>query len=103
MGGVWIAREKIRLGYNTVNLPSNTTVDIVDELYRTAWKSGCKGLTIYRDGSRDGIMMKNGTEKTIDDYLKENNAQPRPKTLECEVVRFVNNKEKWIGFLGIYE
>ena len=45
----------------------------------------------------------NGSEKTIDDYLKENNAPKRPKTLECEVVRFVNNKEKWIGFLGIYE
>jgi len=88
----------------TINLPSNTTVEIVDELYRTAWKSGCKGVTVYRDGSRDGVMIKNnGSEKTIDDYLKENNAPTRPKTLECEVVRFVNNKEKWIGFLGIYE
>jgi len=88
----------------TINLPSNTTVEIVDELYRTAWKSGCKGVTVYRDGSRDGVMIKNnGSEKTIDDYLKENNAPKRPKTLECEVVRFVNNKEKWIGFLGIYE
>lgn len=87
----------------TINLPSNTTVEIVDELYRTAWKSGCKGVTVYRDGSRDGVMIKNGEEKTIEDYLKENNAPKRPKILECEVVKFVNNKEKWIGFLGIYE
>jgi len=86
----------------TINLPSNTTVEIVDELYKTAWKSGCKGVTVYRDGSRDGVMVKNGT-KSIEEYIKENNAPKRPKTLECEVVTFVNNKEKWIGFLGMYE
>ena len=85
----------------TINLPSNTTVETVDELYKTAWKCGCKGLTIYRDGCRTGVLIK--SDKTIEEYLKENNAQKRPKTIKCEIVTFVNNKEKWIGFLGIYE
>jgi len=87
----------------TINLPSETTEEVVGELYKTAWKSGCKGVTVYRDGSRDGVLIKDVDKKTIGDYLKENNAPRRPKTLECEVVTFVNNKEKWIGFLGMYE
>jgi ribonucleotide reductase alpha subunit len=88
----------------TINLPNEVTEETVDELYKTAWKAGCKGLTVYRDGSRDGVLIKNDdSKKTIEDYLKENNAPRRPKTLECDVVRFVNNKEKWIGFLGMYE
>jgi len=87
----------------TINLPNETTEKTVDELYRTAWKSGCKGLTIYRDGSRDGVLIKENNKKSINEYIKENNAQRRPKILECEVVNFVNNKEKWIGFLGMYE
>jgi ribonucleoside-diphosphate reductase alpha chain len=87
----------------TINLPNDTTEKTIDELYRTAWKSGCKGLTVYRDGSRSGVLIKDDNKKSITDYLKENNAPKRPKTLECEVVNFVNNKEKWIGFMGVYE
>lgn len=87
----------------TINLPESTTEKTVDELYKTAWKVGCKGVTVYRDGSRTGVLIKNDEKKNVLDVIKENNAPKRPKTLECEIVNFVNNKEKWIGFLGMYE
>jgi len=86
----------------TINLPNETTVDTVDKLYKTAWESGCKGVTVYRDGSRDGVLISND-KKDIKEEIKENNAVKRPNVLECEVVRFVNHKEKWIGFLGMME
>ena len=86
----------------TVNLPNNVTEDIVSKVYETGFKSGCKGMTVYRDGSRQGVIMSNeGTTQNIVPEVQENNAKPRPKRLECEVVRFTNNKEKWIGFLGL--
>jgi len=85
----------------TVNLPNSITEDVVSKVYEAGWKSGCKGITVYRDGSRQGVIMSN--EGTTSNVIleKENNAKPRPKRLECEIVRFSNNKEKWIGFLGI--
>jgi len=86
----------------TVNLPSNITEETVSKVYETGWKTGCKGITVYRDGSRQGVIMSNeGTTQNVVKDIKENNAKPRPKRLECEVVRFTNNKEKWIGFLGL--
>jgi len=86
----------------TVNLPENVTEDVVSKVYETGWKSGCKGITVYRDGSRQGVIMSNeGTTQNVVKDVKENNAKPRPKRLPCDVVRFINNKEKWIGFLGI--
>ena len=86
----------------TVNLPENVTEDIVSKVYETGWRSGCKGITVYRDGSRQGVIMSNeGTTQNVVQDVQENNAKPRPKRLECEVVRFTNNKEKWIGFLGL--
>jgi len=86
----------------TVNLPNNVTEEIVSKVYETGWSSGCKGLTIYRDGSRQGVIMSNeGTTQNVVKEPEENNAKPRPKRLECEVVRFTNNKEKWVGFLGL--
>ncbi|MBW3020072.1 adenosylcobalamin-dependent ribonucleoside-diphosphate reductase [Candidatus Woesearchaeota archaeon] len=81
----------------TVNLPNNVTEDIVSDVYETGWKSGCKGITVYRDGSRQGVIVANDKK----DDIFENNAAKRPKRLECEVVRFTNNKEKWVGFLGL--
>lgn len=107
----WV--EKVRMQGNiqkyvdhsisvTVNLPNNVTEDVVSKVYETGWKSGCKGITVYRDGSRQGVIMSNeGTTQNVAQDVKENNAKPRPKKLECEVVRFQNNKEKWIGFLGL--
>lgn len=85
----------------TVNVPQETTEEIVRKVYETAWESGCKGCTIYRDGSRTGVLISNDDIKTLEETLKENNAERRPKYLKCKISRFVNNKEKWIGFLGI--
>jgi len=86
----------------TVNLPNTVTEEIVSKVYETGWKSGCKGMTVYRDGSRQGVIMSNeGTTQNVVPEVVENNAKPRPKRLECEVVRFTNNKEKWVGFLGL--
>jgi ribonucleoside-diphosphate reductase alpha chain len=86
----------------TVNLPNSVTEEIVSKVYETGWKCGCKGLTVYRDGSRQGVIMSNeGTTQNVVSEPKENNAKKRPIRLECDVVRFTNNKEKWIGFLGL--
>jgi len=86
----------------TVNLPNNVTEEIVSKVYEMGWKSGCKGMTVYRDGSRQGVIMSNeGTTQNVVKEVQENNAKPRPKRLECEVVRFTNNKEKWVGVLGL--
>ncbi|MDR2511153.1 MAG: adenosylcobalamin-dependent ribonucleoside-diphosphate reductase, partial [Bacteroidales bacterium] len=80
----------------TVNLPADTTEQMVSEIYLTAWKSGCKGMTIYRDGSRDGVLVSNSDSK---EKQKPSEIKPssRPKVLEAEVLRFQNNKEKWIA------
>jgi ribonucleoside-diphosphate reductase alpha chain len=80
-------------------LPNNVTEELVSKVYEMGWSSGCKGMTVYRDGSRQGVIMSNeGTQNVV---TEENNSEPRPKRLECEVVRFTNNKEKWVGFLGL--
>lgn len=89
----------------TVNLPNDVDEALVNRLYIEAWRSGCKGCTIYRDGSRAGVLV--AVEKK-----KEEKPQPqpcsrpevtevRPQTLECDVVRFQNNKEKWVAFVGL--
>ena len=102
----------------TVNVPKETTEELVSQIYMTAWESGCKGMTIYRDGSRDGVLVSkdekkdgpstsSGTSKEAKGQdgarpndIHENSAPPRPKELECDVVRFQNNYEKWIAFVG---
>lgn len=86
---------------NTTNLPSNITKEEVDSLYVTAWKSGCKGLTIYRDGSRSGVLVS--TEENKINIFKENHAPKRPKILPADIMRFVNKGEKWIGVLGLLD
>ena len=87
----------------TINLPSDVSEDLVNELYVEAWKSGCKGCTVYRDGSRTGVLVS--TKK--DEKPAPCNCYPeitpkRPQELDCEVIRFQNNKEKWIAFVGIH-
>lgn len=87
----------------TINLPKDTSEDVVNELYKTAWHSGCKGCTIYVDGSRDGILLtKEKSNCNCKDFL-EKDAPKRPKMLPCKVIRFTNNKEKWIAAVGLYE
>lgn len=87
--------------HNTVNLPSDATEELVSKVYQTGWESGCKGLTIYRDGSRSGVLISKKEKKT--NNIIENNAPKRPKSLPCEIMRFTNKGEKWIGFLGLLD
>ena len=91
----------------TVNVPKETTEELVSQIYMTAWESGCKGMTIYRDGSRDGVLVAKEEKKETPQLeegrpndIHENSAPPRPRELECDVVRFQNNYEKWIAFVG---
>ncbi len=85
----------------TVNIPKETSKEIVREIYETAWKSGCKGCTIYRDGSRHGVLVSNDEQSTP--QFAETKAPKRPKKLEAEIVRFKNNREDWIAVVGMYE
>lgn len=83
----------------TINLPSDVTEELVKELYEKAWKCGCKGCTVYRDGSRSGVLVsisKKEETPTIQPHVIK-----RPNELEADVVRFQNNKEKWIAFVGL--
>ncbi len=84
----------------TVNLPSDVTEELVGQLYIEAWKSGCKGCTVYRDGSRAGVLVANKDKK----QAAPDGGMPakRPMELDADVVRFQNNKEKWIAFIGLY-
>ncbi len=83
----------------TVNLPSNVSEELVSDIYKKAWESGCKGMTIYRDGSRSGVLISKDTKEEKTKIL-ETQAPSRPKKLEADVVRFQNNNEKWIAFVG---
>jgi len=85
----------------TVNLPSDVTEELVGKLYVEAWKSGCKGCTVYRDGSRAGVLVSNKDKKQAGALANEMPAK-RPMELDADVVRFQNNKEKWIAFIGLY-
>lgn len=97
----------------TVNLPNQVDEELVNRLYVEAWRSGCKGCTIYRDGSRAGVLVS--TQKTDKKEKKEEEkgskaamllpqvTERRPSELECDVVRFQNNKEKWVAFVGLLD
>ena len=102
----------------TVNLPNDVDESLVNRLYVEAWKCGCKGCTIYRDGSRSGVMIsasksekkeakEQGTAAEENKFQMKNNSllpevvEVRPKELECDVVRFQNNKDKWVAFVGL--
>jgi len=83
----------------TINLPEDATEELVGQLYVTAWESGCKGVTVYRDGSRSGVLISNKKDKKVD--LDDPASFKRPKSLKAEIIRFNNNDEKWIAFVGI--
>ncbi|SES75473.1 adenosylcobalamin-dependent ribonucleoside-diphosphate reductase [Prevotella sp. kh1p2] len=102
----------------TVNLPNNVDEALVNKLYVEAWRSGCKGCTIYRDGSRSGVMISVSKEDKkkaehkeapeplttpTPEHLHAEVTEVRPKELECDVVRFQNNKEKWVAFVGLLD
>ena len=87
----------------TVNVPKETTKELVSNIYQTAWETGCKGITIYRDGSRAGVLVAHSDAKEDDYEFKETKAPTRPKKLEAEVVRFQNDYDKWIAVVGVLD
>lgn len=95
----------------TINLPNNVSEELVNQLYVEAWRSGCKGCTVYRDGSRTGVLVALEKKKEKKDEQNGANAESaqmphpikRPVELEADVVRFQNNKEKWIAFVGLVD
>ncbi len=99
----------------TVNLPNNVDEELVNRLYVEAWRSGCKGCTVYRDGSRSGVMVavsKKDKKKDKDKAPSAEQSTPcmrppvtevRPQELVCDVVRFQNNREKWVAFVGLLD
>lgn len=100
----WVAKVKMQGAIQkwvdhsisvTINLPSDAKEELVSELYQTAWKVGCKGATVYRDGSRNGVLIASGKSETRIERSK------RPKVLDCDIIKFNNNEEKWIAFVGL--
>ncbi len=98
----------------TVNLPNDVSEELVGKLYVEAWRSGCKGCTIYRDGSRSGVMISASKKDKKKSAVQKEKAssdripvmavtETRPKELDCDVVRFQNNKEKWVAFVGLLD
>lgn len=88
----------------TCNLPKGTTEEVVEDVYRTAWESGCKGCTIYVDGSRDGVLINKDEKKRCEcQEFIETNTPKRPKKLPCKIIKFSNKGVKWIAAVGLYE
>ena len=90
----------------TINLPNNVSEDLVNQLYVEAWRSGCKGCTVYRDGSRAGVLIstkKKDKKEGLPPCKPPTVVEVRPRILEADVVRFQNNKEKWVAFVGLLD
>jgi len=90
---------------STINLPEDVSVEKVGEIYMKSWEMGLKGVTVYRTGSRSGVLISKEEKQRLKEekYFSEHNAPKRPKNLESQVIRFQNDGEKWIGFLGVLE
>lgn len=86
----------------TVNLPNEVTEELVADVYRTAWESGCKGVTVYRDGCRDGVLL-DAKEKERKKSTDHNTHLKRPKSIPADIVRFKNGNEDWIAFVGLQD
>lgn len=89
----------------TINLPNDVDEELVNRLYVEAWKSGCKGCTVYRDGSRSGVLISTKKDKKADlpPCKPPTVVETRPRILDADVVRFQNNKEKWVAFVGLLD
>ena len=88
----------------TINVPNDATEELVNQLYIKAWEVGCKGVTVYRDGSRSGVLISNDEKKEEKtEILQPAFPTKRPQVLEADVVRFQNNKDKWIAFVGLID
>jgi ribonucleoside-diphosphate reductase alpha chain len=108
----WVAKVKMQGAVQkwvdhsisvTVNVPSDTKEEMIGSIYETAWKVGCKGMTVYRDGSRAGVLVSNSgkEQKKESDEFIETKAPSRPEKLDAEIVRFQNDYEKWIAVVGL--
>ena len=87
---------------STINLPADVTPELVGEIYQKSWEAGLKGITVYRDGSRTGVLVESDEkEKKTKDDIVETDAPPRPKVLNTKVIRFMNDHEKWLAFVGV--
>lgn len=87
----------------TINLPNDATEELVGQLYLEAWQEGCKGVTVYRDGSRSGVLISNEEKKEEEKETNSPFPTTRPEVLTADVVRFQNNKDKWIAFIGLID
>jgi ribonucleoside-diphosphate reductase alpha chain len=101
----WLAKVKLQGSIQkwvdhsisvTINIPNSASEELVNKLYITGWKEGCKGITVYRDGSREGVLISNKKEEKIDLALAK-----RPEILDAEIQRFNNGDEKWVAFVGL--
>ncbi len=106
----WVSKVRMQGGVQkwvdhsisvTINLPATVSKELVGELYVEAWRSGCKGVTVYRDGSRAGVLVADTGKK--EEETKASFSKKRPDELSADVVRFQNNKEKWIAFVGLMD
>ena len=108
----WVAKVKMQGAIQkwvdhsisvTVNLPNNISEEIVAEVYRTAWESGCKGITVYRDGCRAGVLVDKKSKKAEKKCEEATGENRRPKSIPADVIRFKNGSEMWIAFVGMVD
>lgn len=108
----WVAKVKMQGAIQkwvdhsisvTVNLPNDVNESLVSDVYQTAWEEGCKGMTIYRDGSRSGVLVSADKKEEKETTFKETQAPTRPKRLKAEIVRFQNDYEKWVAVVGLLD
>jgi len=112
----WVAKVKVQAAAqkwichsisNTTNVPSDTTVDVIKDIYMTGWESGCKGVTVYRDGCRTGVLVtetsSSSAKKDDKQEFTDRHAPKRPKELPCDVMSLTVNGEKWTVFVGLYD
>ena len=105
----WVAKVKMQGAIQkwvdhsisvTVNLPNEVTEELVADVYRTAWECGCKGITVYRDGCRDGVLLDVNSKDKSKKNCSNTNSLRRPESIPADIVRFKNGKEDWIAFVG---
>ena len=105
----WVAKVKMQGAIQkwvdhsisvTVNLPNEVTEELVADVYRTAWECGCKGITVYRDGCRDGVLLDVNSKDKGKKNCSNNSGMRRPESIPADIVRFKNGKEDWIAFVG---
>jgi ribonucleoside-diphosphate reductase alpha chain len=108
----WVAKVKMQGAIQkwvdhsisvTVNLPNNVSEELVAQVYRTAWESGCKGVTVYRDGCRDGVLLDKNSQKKSRYEEHPGQVLKRPKSIPADIVRFKNGSEDWIAFVGLQD